>query len=438
MNKNLVNGLRVLAVLLITGGLYWSSQYNYLLFHSLAELFSVVIAATFFVIVWNARDYAKQKFNYLEFIGIAYLFVAGLDFLHLLAFKGMPIFEDYDYYANQLWIGARYLESLSLLVPFVLLRFRRRYIHPHLTFAIYTFIFSGIVASIFVFKIFPICFIEGYGQTPFKIFSEYIIILILFVDLLLLLKNKKVFNITVYQYLFASTIFTIFSELGFTAYTDNYDVSNLFGHVFKIISFYLVYKAIIITCINEPYKTIFKELKDKEAALYKTAMTDELTGLYNRRAAIELMGKVLKNAARAHEKVSVCFIDVDNLKKTNDTYGHDEGDNLLKTVARHMVSQARESDYTCRIGGDEFLLILPNTPIAESEILIKRITAALDQYNLNGLSPYPVDFSYGFSEYDGQGPVEIDKLLDQADDKMYQNKMQKRWLDEANRKTPGD
>ena len=105
---------------LVLGGLYLTSLYNYLLFHSLAEVFSAAVALAIFMLVWNVRRSLSN--NYLLFVGIAYLFIGGLDVLHTLAFKGMGIFREYDENLQaQLWIAARYLQSLSLLVaPFFL------------------------------------------------------------------------------------------------------------------------------------------------------------------------------------------------------------------------------------------------------------------------------------------------------------------------------
>ncbi|MDM8538665.1 MASE3 domain-containing protein, partial [Desulfobacterales bacterium HSG17] len=95
--------------LLILGGLYMTSLYSYLLFHNISELFSIIVACGIFIVAWNSRKYMEN--DYLIFLALAYLFIAGLDLLHTLSYKGMQIFKDYDYYANQLWIGARYLES---------------------------------------------------------------------------------------------------------------------------------------------------------------------------------------------------------------------------------------------------------------------------------------------------------------------------------------
>jgi hypothetical protein len=193
------------------------------------------------------------------FIGIAYLFIALLDLLHTLAYKGMPIFTDYDYYANQLWIGARYLESITLIVAFYFMNSDRNP-KPETLFITYFIITTLIVLSVFVWKFFPVCFVEGVGLTPFKKISEYIICSILLAGIFILNKNKNKFEPKIYRNVLLSIICTIISELAFTFYINNYGFSNLVGHYFKIFSFYLIYRAIIETGIRQPYELIFKEL----------------------------------------------------------------------------------------------------------------------------------------------------------------------------------
>ena len=222
-----------------------------------------------FMIAWNSQKYIQS--SYLIFIAIAYLFIAGLDLLHTLSFKGMNIFHDYDYYANQLWIAARFLESISLFIAFYYVD-RKQIIQPMWIFFIYTTIFSIIVLSIFYWKTFPICFIEGQGLTPFKKISEYIICLILVADMTLLMRNRAQFDVSVFRLLFWSMISTIIAELAFTFYISNYGFSNLVGHYFKIFSFYFIYRAIIHTGIQNPYDLIFRELTQKEQYLQKARM----------------------------------------------------------------------------------------------------------------------------------------------------------------------
>ena len=112
-------------------GLYLSSLYSYLLFHAFAEIFSISVAFALFLIAWSSKKHLANQ--YIIFIGIAYLFVGAIDLLHTLSYKGMPIFTDYDYYANQLWIAARYLESLSFLAAFLFIGKRRQF-NPQLVF----------------------------------------------------------------------------------------------------------------------------------------------------------------------------------------------------------------------------------------------------------------------------------------------------------------
>nr|MBF0221795.1 hypothetical protein [Desulfobulbaceae bacterium] len=264
MNKIVFQETNKTAILLDSGialgvliGLYFTSRINYLLFHSLAEIFSIVIAFSVFVVAWNSRSYIKNQ--YLLFIGIAYLFIGIIDLLHTLAYKGMPIFTDYDFYANQLWIGARYLESISLLVAFYFLTAEIK-IRPYVLVAFFTIATTLLITSIFVWKIFPECFVVGQGLTPFKKISEYCICIILTLNLFLLFKNQNKFDPAIRGYLYWALIFSIIAELAFTFYISNYGLSNLIGHYFKIFSFFMVYLAIVKTGINKPFDLIFLEL----------------------------------------------------------------------------------------------------------------------------------------------------------------------------------
>ncbi len=247
-------------------GLYFTTRVDYLLFHSLAEIFSIVVAFSIFVITWNSKKYISNP--YLLFLGIASLFIASLDLLHIFSYKGMPIFKDYSYYANQLWIGARYMESMTLLVGFIFLH-RDRVPRASAVFAIYAILTGLLISSIFYWKIFPVCFVDGIGLTPFKIASEYIICVFLFAALLLLKKNRQRFEKKIFYFLMLSIFCTIISELCFTSYTNNYGFANLLGHYFKIFSFLLIYEAIIKTGIEKPFNLIFLDLDKANKNLRK-------------------------------------------------------------------------------------------------------------------------------------------------------------------------
>ena len=244
-------------------GLYLSSLYSYLFFHSIAEIFSIVVAFGIFSIAWNSRRFMDN--NYLSVLGVAYLFVACLDLLHTLAYKGMGVFVGQS--ANlptQLWIAARYLQSISLLIaPW----FLHRKIDITQLLACYLAIFIFILLSIYQWKIFPDCYHAATGLTAFKIVSEYVICLILLLSIILLSRKRTEFDPDVYKLIIVSIISTIGAELAFTFYLNVYGLSNLIGHFFKIISFFLIYRAIIVTGLKKPFSILFRNLKKSEEIL---------------------------------------------------------------------------------------------------------------------------------------------------------------------------
>ena len=256
--------------------LYLTSQFNYLLFHGIAEIFSIVIASAVFMISWNSRELTKTPS--LVYLGIAYLFIGILDLFHTFSYKGMAIFTDYDFYANQVWIAARYVESLTLLFFFTFVSTRKR-IPFHAVFLGYAFLTATLLAAIFYWRIFPVCFVEGEGLTPFKKISEYIICLILAGALTAAHKNRHGMGENVYRLLAGSILLTIGGELAFTFYISNYGFSNLVGHLLKIGSFYLVYKAIIETGLKNPFDVIFRQLAESEER-YRSLFNMALVGIF--------------------------------------------------------------------------------------------------------------------------------------------------------------
>jgi len=255
--------LALLAGALILAGLYWTSRHSFLLFHTVGEVFSVVVAFSIFALAWNSKRFIDN--NYLLIIGIAYLFIGLVDLLHTLSYKGMGVFPDYDSnLPTQLWIAGRYVQSISLLVAPLLIG---RKLNANYVLFGYLITTALLLASIFAWQVFPVCYVEGVGLTPFKKISEYVIsaILVGAIYLLFLWRNK--FDRNVLRLLAASIIVTVGSELFFTFYTGVYDLFNIIGHFLKIVAFYLIYRAIIWTGFTKPYGLLFRDLKQREEAL---------------------------------------------------------------------------------------------------------------------------------------------------------------------------
>lgn len=246
----------------IIAGLLLASRVNFLLFHTLAEIFSVLVSGGIFVIAWNARRFPTSP--YLLFIGIAHLCVGGIDLLHTLAYKGMGIFPGHD--ANlptQLWIAARYLQSISLLAAPL---FIGRQVRPRATLAAYLAVTAALVAAIFG-GLFPPCFVEGVGLTTCKIASEYIISLTFIAALFFLRKKRADFDPHIVNLLSAAIVLMVLAELAFTFYVDVYGLSNLVGHLFKVSAVFLIYKGTVETSLTRPYDLLFRELKESGEAL---------------------------------------------------------------------------------------------------------------------------------------------------------------------------
>ncbi len=164
------------------------------------------------------------------------------------------------------------------------------------------------------------------------------------------------------------------------------------------------------------------ERKRAEEELRMLATTDSLTGLLNRGSGLLLFGKQLQLSKRNNSRLTICYVDVNGLKTINDTYGHHEGDEALKLVAQFLRQSLRKVDIICRLGGDEFLLVLPQCSMDKNDIVWTRIVDKVKQFNESRKKPYAITLSRGFAEYDPAEEKFIDQLITVADREMYKHK----------------
>jgi|GEM_PF-1106518 len=247
---------------LLVIGFYLSSLYSYLLFHTLVEIFSIVISGALFLLVWNARHRIDNQF--VLFIGISNFFVAILDLIHTLAYSGMPIFVGYD--ANlptQLWIAARYLQSISLLLAIL---FIGRTVPIGRTMLVYSLITVALVVSIFT-RVFPVCFVTGVGLTDFKKISEYVVIGILIAASLGLWRARSNFDAELVRLLIVANVITIGAELAFTSYIAVDESASLIGHLFRGVATAMWYYAIVRASILRPMDVLYHDLYESEVNL---------------------------------------------------------------------------------------------------------------------------------------------------------------------------
>ncbi|UCE79749.1 MAG: diguanylate cyclase [Nitrospiraceae bacterium] len=169
----------------------------------------------------------------------------------------------------------------------------------------------------------------------------------------------------------------------------------------------------------------FVTLQEK---LLKMSVTDELTGLYNRRGFFTLADQQFKLSQRQKDKVYLLYADLDNLKGINDTFGHREGDRALIDSADILRQTFRESDIIARIGGDEFVVVPIYSTGEGAEIASSRFYENVERENTKKLRNYTLSFSVGMAYYDPATPYSIDDLLRKADELMYEEKQRKKKL----------
>lgn len=175
--------------------------------------------------------------------------------------------------------------------------------------------------------------------------------------------------------------------------------------------------------INGELNKSLVELANREAKLKEMAVTDELTGLKNRRGFFLLAEQQIKEARRKEIKIWFIFIDIDGMKLVNDKYGHSEGDKALTATANILKNTFRESDIIARLGGDEFVAIIKNTDEISDCAIMDRLQKNVDLHNAATTSHYRLSLSAGIIYYDAaETQFSIATLLQKADASMYEIK----------------
>jgi hypothetical protein len=254
------------AVLAAIAASWLASRYSYLLFHSLIESFGIGVAAAIFAVAWNTRRLSSN--GYLTYVGIAYLFVACLDLVHLLAYKGMGVFPGHGADTpTQLWIAARCLEAVTLLVSPVFLARRLR---PTPILVAYIVVTGLLLAAIFPLDAFPTCYVEEgprQGLTTFKIGAEYVICAVLCGAYVAGWRVRRRFRADVFALVATAIGLSILSELAFTKYVSVYGDFNLVGHLLKAGSFVAVFQATVAANLRDPYHVLFRDLEQQQVAV---------------------------------------------------------------------------------------------------------------------------------------------------------------------------
>ncbi|MBS1191730.1 MAG: hypothetical protein H6R10_3522 [Rhodocyclaceae bacterium] len=257
---------------------------DFLLFHSLAELFSIGVAITVFAVAWNTYPFTRRSF--LLYLGCGYLWVAGLDLVHTLTYQGMGVFPIQGAnVATQFWIAGRLYEAvLFLTAPLTL----DRHVNPRIPLAAGGLMFAAVCALIATGH-FPAAYVEGQGLTPFKIGAEYIVVLLLLASITLLWRRRAHMDPAVNRLVTIAIGLTIFAELAFTRYLQIVSIPMVIGHVLKFWSYWFVYIALVQFTLRNPFQILGPNTGAYDAF-------PECTALVDRRGIIRQVNRALRDA----------------------------------------------------------------------------------------------------------------------------------------------
>ena len=394
--------------------LFLLSKHNYLLYHTIIEFFAIFTGLSIMLVAFTTKEIAENQI--FTKLGIIYLFVSIVDFLHTMSYKGMKIFPNWG--ANQptqFWIIGRSLETLGFILLFFSPNMKKRY------FSLILVVTTILSITCVFFGAFPDCFVETKGLTPFKVITEYILVILLAVTIFKVLKIKDS-SVKIFQKTFVlSILLTIAGELSFTLYSDVYGFFNFLGHIFRFLSYLAILIGLVIEGLKNPVNAIISQLEDERRHLRQLAYYDQLTGLYSRNFFEEVLKKQLAITEREELFSEIIIIDIDNFKQINDRYGHLVGDEVLKFVAECINQSIRSSDIAARYGGDEFVIVLSGKSEGAMNVL-ERIRSKLKQHRFD----FPVDISYGFARFSSTN--EYRTAFEKADELLYKMKNSKKQI----------
>lgn len=244
-------------------------QVGYLVFHVLVEFMSMFIAFMAVIVTVTSRKFTRN--NYLDFISVVIGWCAAVDLIHTMAYKGMNLIaHDNGNIGIQLWLVARYLQAIGFLIAPLF------FVRP-LNLWRANLAFGGLVGVglwLIVSGHFPLALSQEHGLTPFKVWSEFIIVGIFLLALIHLQYRKSVAPPDLVRYMTYVIAAMILSELAFTQYAAVDDRINLLGHLAKIFAYWFIFVALVQKTLEEPFDQLTRAASTYDAVTDPTLIID--------------------------------------------------------------------------------------------------------------------------------------------------------------------
>ena len=258
--------IKFLPLIFICMIFYYIGIGNYILFHTLIEMLTIIFGLSLMLIALGTVNVSKN--NYYHFLTIIFSIIGLIDlFQALSSYKELHIFLSDSNVAAQLCIIGKGYECIML--NFSNVYFNKKF-NFYKAFIIQLIVISLFLLAILVYKVFPTCYIEGYGVTHFKIISELLITIGFIIMLFRVTKSNVSIVKDSRNNIIKAIAFKILSCISFALYTDIYGVVNLSGHLFKALSYYYIFKLIFKHILLDPYHILFKNLNNKVNELETT------------------------------------------------------------------------------------------------------------------------------------------------------------------------
>ena len=385
---------------------------DFLVAHTIMETFAVIVASLIFFIAYGTRN--RLRSLRVIILACAFLAAAFFDVFHFLSYQGMPDFISINSPNKSIlfWLFARLAVAAGLLFYVLLSEYRITYgLWVRLLLPITLFSISIITYLILDYPyVFPSMFVPGEGLSFVKVVMEWLVFGIYVVTASLLYwRRQRIVNCNVNSLILALILLAI-GELFFTMYVQVSNTANFFGHVYKVIGYYYLYRAILSETVHQPYQQIQKMIN-----------YDELTGLASRSAFNEKLNQQLGLSKRNRTHFAVLLMGLDNFKTVNATLGHEQGDLLLMAVAERIYNVLPKSAFVARFSGDMFSILLRQTNINEATQLGYSMLRCMESVFKLGNDNIEIGASMGIVVYPEDGESASD-LIRHADVSLHKAK----------------
>ena len=415
----LIAGLMVIqAIAIVSPVIFHDGIPSYLGWHNIMELASIVVSIMVFAVGWNNKNPKVSSTTIV--ISCSFLLVGLFDLLHTLSYVGMPDFITANSSQKHLtfWLFARVIGAGALFIAALknwgpLINYRML---ATISF-INTFVI-GISLSLLVLlhsDLFPVWFVQGKGLTDPKKFIEYFVIALHLLSAILFVNQirnggaKKTVLL-----MFSATTILALGEIFFSLYTTMVGGYNVLGHVYKVIAYLFIYKALVAQAFDDPYR----ELEESNVRISQLINYDVLTGLPNRQLLRDRVEQAIKLSSRTDHSFALFFIDIDNFKNVNDTMGHVCGDELLKEISHRLTATVRAHDTVARVGGDEFVVLVQKVNENSASVVANNIIEELSKPHVINNKTIISTPSIGIAVYWNDGK-DFETLYQHADTAMY-------------------